>query len=55
MLPSALDGSEAVVALHPEGVDRNTLSASEHPAAVTPGPTLQHHAEKEGWQVLDWR
>ena len=23
MLPSALDGSEAVVALHPEGVDRN--------------------------------
>ena len=35
--------------------DAPLLAASEHPAAVTPGPTLQHHAEKEGWQVLDWR
>lgn len=35
--------------------DTPLLAAAEHPFAVTPGPTLQRQAEKEGWGILDWR
>jgi HAD superfamily hydrolase (TIGR01490 family) len=35
--------------------DSTLLAAAEHPFAVTPGPTLQRLAEKEGWGILDWR
>lgn len=35
--------------------DSPLLAAAEHPCAVTPGPTLQRLAEKEGWSVLDWK
>ena len=35
--------------------DSPLLAAAEHPSAVTPGPTLQRLAEKEGWNVLDWK
>lgn len=35
--------------------DSPLLAAAEHPFAVTPGPTLQRLAEKEGWGILDWK
>jgi HAD superfamily hydrolase (TIGR01490 family) len=34
--------------------DSTLLAAAEHPCAVTPGPTLQRHAEKQGWEILYW-
>lgn len=35
--------------------DRLLLAAAEHPCAVTPGPTLERLAEKEGWDIQYWR
>lgn len=35
--------------------DSPLLAAADHQFAVTPGPTLQRYAEKEGWEVLDWK
>lgn len=35
--------------------DSPLLAAAQHPFAVTPGPTLQRLAEKEGWGILDWK
>lgn len=35
--------------------DRPLLAAAEHPCAVTPGPTLERLAEKEGWDILYWK
>ena len=35
--------------------DAVLLAAAEHPCAVTPGPTLQRHAEKEGWEIAHWK
>lgn len=35
--------------------DAVLLAAADHPCAVTPGPTLQRHAEKEGWEIAHWK
>lgn len=35
--------------------DAPLLEAADHSYAVTPGPTLARYAEKQGWQILDWR
>lgn len=35
--------------------DKPLLAAAEHPCAVTPGPTLERYAEKEGWDILYWK
>ena len=35
--------------------DRPLLAAAEHPCAVTPGPTLERLAEKEGWDIQYWK
>ncbi|WP_251198113.1 HAD family hydrolase [Anaerotardibacter muris] len=35
--------------------DRPLLAAAEHPCAVSPGPTLERYAEKEGWDIQYWK
>lgn len=35
--------------------DAVLLAAADHPCAVTPGPTLQRLAEKEGWEIACWK
>ena len=34
--------------------DLDLLQAAKHPCAVTPDAKLLRHAEKHGWDVLDW-
>ena len=34
--------------------DVTLLQEAEHPCAVTPDPKLRRHAEKRGWDILEW-
>jgi len=34
--------------------DKEMLLMSEHPHAVSPGPTLRRYARRRGWPIVDW-